>query len=355
MPFIAMQALFNQALALLQCEQPEAAIDALDTLISGPASGVTELRPLVAHGWELKSRALRTARQSDAAAHVDAEIVRRFQDATEGDIRMRVAFALLRQAAALLGADRVREGVAESERLIGYFEAETDPERVVAMGDVLLTLLRSLLNTGPLSVGSAAMDTVVLVAGASLEIAAGTTRRLKIPTTTFRALGGLPGLDAGAGAITAATPGFVVDRRLRFRQTVRASRALIDRLDGTSDSERQRITATARLSEAVALFKLGHLGALSDAFASLTTSRQPGVVEALNRLAEQSRLQGGAIGEASALAFLFQRAQTLGEGDRRITKIAYEESLKTHPAGTPRSGTGRLMGWILGAGKPAEN
>jgi tetratricopeptide (TPR) repeat protein len=355
MPFLGLEALVSQGLALFRSDQPQAALDALDAFLARPGHEAAALRPRMAYALELKGRALRHLQRFDLAAEVDAELARRFQDASEPDIQTRVAFALMRQAGALLAAGRVRDAVAVSERLIGSFEGQDDPEGVVATGDVLLTHLRSLLNIGPLGVASVAIDAVVLLTGASLEVTAATTRRLKIPTFPLHVLGELPGLDASAAAITAATPGFVVDRRLRYRQTVRVSRVLIDRLDGSSDSDRQRITATARLSEAVALFKLGHLAAVSDTFASLTASRQPGVVEAFNRLAERSRQQGGALGEAGALAFLFQRAQTLGQGDRRIAKIAYEESLKAQPAGTPRTAIGRLTGRILSAGKPAEN
>lgn len=134
-------------------------------------------------------------------------------------------------------------------------------------------------------------------------------------------------------------------------QAERIARAMQVSFAGSDREGREEALATVSILGAASQFMNGDPRGGFRAFTRLTGSRSEAVAAAFDREARRTLKQRGLRGEFGAASFLAHRAETLGQGDDHITRIAYEESLRS---GTPTALTtrrGRLYARFLKPGK----
>jgi hypothetical protein len=292
---------------------------------------------------ELKRDALQASDLSGAAA-VDEEIVREFGEAQELEFRWGVAFALSHKAWTLLRQDRVNEALLVSERIVQRFLGEPDVTLVAAAPAAAehSRHLASVSGPGPAGVATFAAFALLNTAEETLRSAIRATRILPTLVRAFR-------LEVVGGLAQQLVPGrLAVDRR-RLAQAIIVSDALISRLAASDEPELQVAVATAQTIKFSTQIALGHALAGFRAFDALTESDQPGVVQAFQRLAAQSGRSSATVDRVGEISFLSHRARALGQGDRRIERIAYDDSLQ---ARRHRDDDPALVRWLAHRMRP---
>jgi hypothetical protein len=126
-------------------------------------------------------------------------------------------------------------------------------------------------------------------------------------------------------------------------QAVRVAAQLGRPLEAPGDAKLERVAATAKIYQAVALGALGHWRAANAIFNELAASGRSSTIEALSDLAHRSGEKRSALGDVASISILFMRARTLGQDDNQITKIALEESLREDGGTPPLSPLGKLV------------
>jgi hypothetical protein len=135
--------------------------------------------------------------------------------------------------------------------------------------------------------------------------------------------------------------GSIIEKRRRMEQAIAASRALISQYESTEEAGLRQLVARARILEAAALVLSGHVGPGFRAFDVLTKSGDEAVAEVFSAFATDFKSEGGFYGEFGSVSSLFHRAATLGQGDPRMTRIAYEESISLRHARIAQHTNGR--------------
>jgi hypothetical protein len=130
-----------------------------------------------------------------------------------------------------------------------------------------------------------------------------------------------------------------------------AAGAVVDCFGEGADRNQERMVATARIYSAAAAMLLGHVVEAFRGFDTLTESGQEAVAEAFRAQAANVRTDGGLIAQFGTFANLHHRARTLGQGDPRITRIAFEESVRADAPGSPSSRPGRWFARLMAPGK----
>ena len=90
----------------------------------------------------------------------------------------------------------------------------------------------------------------------------------------------------------------------------------------------QRIVATAKITAASAEFLLGHPRAASHALDPLVKGTHPGAAQAFQALARTHGRDTSRVDQLAEVGMLAVRARALGKGDRRIERIAYDDSVE---------------------------
>jgi hypothetical protein len=325
--------------SLVQLGDDHGALSALERavrLCDGEES--SKARLLVGQALSSRGTILHGLGDVDQARRINGEIVERFIDDTEPALRSRAAYTLGWLASERLRSGDVAGALRHNERLLGSFDAEQDDGVVDAIGGVLIACCRELLQFG----GAAA----VTIARALALITGTATAR-----TMNRLMTGL-GADSGQIAhMLRLPPRFLADLQARAAQAERIARAIEARFAHSDREERQQALATVSILGAVSQVMNGDPRGGVRAFQRLTGGRSEAIAAAFDREARRSLKQGGLRGEFAAASFLAHRAETLGQGDGHITRIAYEESLRS---GTPTALTtrrGRLLARLLKPGK----
>ena len=353
--FIA-RVLLNKGLALGRAGRHEAAVVALDEALERceqECKDGRDGRAVAVRALSAKSEALSRLEAVEAASAVDWEIVRRFGEAGEPELRTRVAVALTRRAWWLLSEHRVDEALEVGDQLLRRFRSETDPEVQASLREILLRHTRTLLRVGSPRSESVAKNAVVVLAGSVGEGARLLGRRLRLDRVgrTTEWLKRSSVVPAAERAVRRGVPTFLTEQRKRAAQAQMAAGAVIDCFGEGVDRDQERMVATARIYSAVAAMLLGHVIESFRAFGALTGSGQEAVAEAFRAQAANVTTDAGLIAQFGAVANLHHRARTLGQGDPRITRIAFEESVRADAPGSPSSRAGRWFARLMAPGK----
>jgi tetratricopeptide (TPR) repeat protein len=349
------ETLFNKALDLHQCGRREAALATLDQLLAhgavldddGYGYGYGPL--IAARALTIKRDVLVSAGRFAEAVRVDDEIIGRFATATEPELRSRVASTLRHRAHLMLRGRRINEALADGAELVRRFDVESDPGTVGEVGEFLLSHARSLLHLGSPTFQAVLGQMTVTLGGAVGQGSASVARRLRLDRA--------PGVERWGDRLRRTSAARWVSRRhlvvtftekrRRAEAALLACRAVIDRFDGDELPDRRQTVDGARILEAEALMLLGHLQGAFHRFDELIGSGQESVAEAFRaraRLSSHERLTD----EIAAVAALAHRARTLGNGDTRIARIAFEESLRPGQPGSPDSRAAQWIARLLG-------
>jgi hypothetical protein len=132
--------------------------------------------------------------------------------------------------------------------------------------------------------------------------------------------------------------------------------ARVQQLDETGDAELEHLAATAKVYEAAALAALGRWRAANRIFDELAASGRSSTAQALSGLARRSEQTDSTLAEVGGVSMLFLRARALGQGDKRITRIALEESLRDGIGASRRSLLGKVVTrfYLGGRGRDSE-
>jgi tetratricopeptide (TPR) repeat protein len=331
-----------RALALVQGGRTEAAIEVLDAVDSHvDAAHSAQLGRIQAEALALKSRTLKQLGQSPEACVVDQAIVSRFGGSDDGRVAVIVAYALLRLVSCRLDEARVSDALKLSDQLLDLFQREGSRDGRLALGEMLLSHLELLIRYRHHPVVGLAIDALAAAGRASVVAIGPVARRLgaanhaQAPAAPARRL-----LKANASALI---PRSVHDRRRLAEQAVRVAAQLGRPLEAPGDAKLERVAATAKIYQAVALGALGHWRAANAIFNELAASGRSSTIEALSDLAHRSGEKRSALGDVASISILFMRARTLGQDDNQITKIALEESLREDGGTPPLSPLGKLV------------
>jgi tetratricopeptide (TPR) repeat protein len=351
-PRFGAKVLIDKALDEHRSGQDQAAIGTLNRVIGQRLSLADDAEGslLAARALAVKRDVLNGLQQLDAACGVDEEIIATFGGAVEPELRARVAFALTHRAHTLLRESRVDEALSDSDELLRQFADEDDPVLLENIAKLLLSQARSLIR-----VGSPTVDSVMIAIGATLAGAVGECVLLAGQRWPLdHAPGGaqLRRLTGSAASTLLSPPrvGVVAQQRRRVAQTLVISNAIVDRFGPDEEPDREQIVATARIYTAVALILLGRVRDGSRRFDQLTDSGREAVAEAFRGEAGLAP-EPGLLGEFGAVANLAQRARTLGQGDPRIARIAFEESMRPGSPGSPASRRARWIARLIGPGR----
>jgi hypothetical protein len=338
----------NKAMDLRRTGRDQEAIDSLADVRrrhAGPAHD-PQSRLVSVHALALTRDALTSLRRYEDASALDDEIIRRFADASEPELHRRVAYALAHRTYVRLREGRIQDALDDGDALLARFEAETDPDVRRRIGEVMLDHVQTLLRTGSAGPRWIAGSIGLILIGALCEGGLHLCKRLRIAPA-------LAPRDQRVGRVLNSPPGMasVIDKRRRMKQALAVSRALVDRFGSAEEPDLRQLVARARIFEAAALGLLGRLREAGRVFDVLTKSGDEAVAEAFRTFAIAVKSEGGVRGEFGSVSHLFHRAATLGQGDPRMTRIAYEESTSPGTPGSPSTRAGALMARLLTPGK----
>jgi tetratricopeptide (TPR) repeat protein len=325
--------------SLVQLGDDHGALSALERavrLCDGEDS--PKARLLVGQTLSSRGAILHRLGDADQARRIAEEIVERFLDDPEPELRWRAAYSLGWLASERLRSGDVAGALRYTERLLLCFDAEQDDDVVDAIGEFLVGCCRELLQFG----GPAAITIVRALALVTGTATAQTTSWL------MTRLGADPGRIAHTLRLP---PPFLADLQARAAQAERIARAIEARFADSDRGEREEALATVSILGAASQVVNGDPRGGFRAFTRLTGSRSEAVAAAFDREARRSLKEGGVRGEFGAASFLAHRADTLGQGDNYIARMAYEESLRSGTPTALRTRRGRLYARILKPGK----
>jgi hypothetical protein len=137
--------------------------------------------------------------------------------------------------------------------------------------------------------------------------------------------------------------------RRRLHAAIELSQAVINRIGSDPDPERQRVAMIARVQIASARMVTGGVLQGAREIGRLMASGDPAVVQAFQGLAAALRGRQDAPGQITELGMLAMRASTLGHGDDRIARIAYDDSVRPLVADTAH----RPVRWFARLNRPS--
>jgi len=339
--------LCNQGLALRRCGRELAALRAFDEAISEcavPAES-SEARLFLARALAGRREALTGLDRFDEAIVVDGQILAVCGTASHPELRRRAAAALTHRALLRLREGRVDAALGDSEELVRRFVAETDPETARRVARLLVSHAGAWLQVGRPSSSDLAVAAMVTLVGAVVEAIAGTGRQLPVPLAGVRAW--QVGLPVGRSRLVVP----LIVRRRRAQRALAVSLVIVTRFESDADAGAEEIVAAAGIVRACALIQVGRVREGFRRFDELTGSGKESVAEAFRAQALLGSTDD-VIDELGMLAGLWQRAATLGHGDSRIARIAFEESTRPGARGEPRSRMAKRLARFLTPREP---
>jgi hypothetical protein len=332
---IVVQAKAAKAADLLLADRPTAALEVATALVDACAEQHQSdaVRRLAARMLVVKRDALARTGREDDALHADEEIVDRFFDAEDPELRGQVNRALSYRSRALWRADRVEDALEVSELMVERLASAPDTSLRESSAAVINDLTRLMAIGGP-NIQGIASTVLVAAANCAHEAVRATTAWLPAPGS-IRALSEVEArVKSLLGTIhrlaNAAVPEHLTYSRRRLDQALAGSQAVIARLEGSDDPDLQETAAVAQIVQGIALCVLGHPVAGKHALDLVSSGHQPGAVQAWQRLAASFARGDHKLEKVGAVSALGLRAQALGAGDRRVAQIAYDDSLHDH-------------------------
>jgi hypothetical protein len=327
-PELRAGASLSKAWSLMELGEPEAAIELTDQVRSECAAldQSDRVRRLRMRAFKLRLRALRQAHPARSMS-VDAEVVDAFADVDDPEFRQLVMFALVRRASVLLREGRIGKALEISRVIVERIPAEPDGSLAPAAGMALDHSLHLTKVGGPDPRSILAFFTFVL-ANTLQEFLRSLT---KVILKSGRPLGSAGGSGPGIwsqGLSRVAVPEGWVMRRRRLHQALGVDRAVIDRASSSADPELETLVAKARILSALAQFSLGHPRAAGRSILAMAETGGSGTIQAFQSLAETNGRDPSLPGRIAEVSLLGMRAQALGEGDKEIEQIAYDDSLE---------------------------
>ena len=288
------------------------------------------------------------------AAELDAQIIDELGASQEAVARRLVAFALAHRASWLMRAGRDGEALACSQALGRRIGSEPDEslravaERALALVDLLCTVAGADIRGVTVSVLFSLANYGDQLCRSGLAWIAGHT-----PDPIADSFERSPLRHLADGAGRTLTPALLTSRRERIQQGIALARAVIERVGSDEDPELQRIAATATIRARMAEHSLGHPRAVVRTLEDLADGKPPGAAQAFQALAQRRHAGGSLLDQITELSLLRLRADVLGEGDRRIERIAYDDSIESL-TGSGRPRLVRVLARLLRPAAPDE-
>ncbi len=341
--------LINRAMDLLRSGRPQEAISTLADVRDrhDPPEGDPQRRLVSIRALAVTRDALTALRRYAEAGALDDEIIRRFGDVPEVELQRRVVYALAHRAYLHLREGRVEAALDDGEALLARFRTETDPGTRQQIAEILLDHVKALQAIGETGRWWVASNIGLYIIGALREGGKYLGKRLPFDSA-------VAGGTLGFGRALRRAPGAasIIGKRRRVEQAIAVCQAVIAQYESAEEAGLRQLVVRARIFEAVALISLGRLGDGFRAFDALTKSGDETVAEAFRALAGTAKSRGGFRGDFESVSFLFHRAATLGQGDSRMSRIAYEESTRSGTRGSPNTRAGTILARLLTPGKP---
>jgi hypothetical protein len=342
---IVLRVLLHKAIDLVHSGEQVQAVNAADAVLTLSASVDQPdlVRWQVLAALLLKGSVL-AREEREAAAAICTEIIHRFADSDNAVIHEQVTAALVRMGVLRLleneADDAIRLSPALAERL------ENAPEDVLAAEADLATVY------GRCLIGFAGTDLWAMtgaLAFISVNIAIG------LWTACVERLNGLAAAPpikpprhrslAYSGRVM--PTGWQLARR-RIEAAIELQERVVSRIGIDPDPELQRVAIVARIQTVGARMVLGDLRQGWRELSPLLDSSDPATIQALQSIAANLRGRSDLLGQLDELSTLSWRAQALGQGDVKIERIAYEDSIKPLLADT----THRSVRWLAALLRP---
>jgi len=337
-PSIAFEAWLSKARDLNHAGRHREAVEAVAVLIElcDGRDQTTATQLVIAQALGVKARALTSMERCDDAVACDEEMIARFGPAEETELRHWVAWALQHEARVLIDDGRIDDAIGVSRRLVDRLAEETAESLQIVCQYVNAHIMLLLRVGGPglSEIAWFVVGVLVNASGEAINAAAAMVMRHQLLPAPLA--GSQPLRSVGESII----PRSLVQQRVRARQALYVSRALLTRIGDTDDRDLRRHAAMAEVTAAMALVGLGHLRAgFGD---RLIEDGHPDTVQAFQRLAERFQHGESMIDQLGTVSLLSLRAGMLGDGDARITKIAYDDSIASHHNISPHT---RITRW----------
>ena len=328
---LGFQALLNQASDLMQLGRNAEALKTTELVLtlSELARQTPVLERQVFAALVLRAHVL-WPDDRGASISVEREISRRFSESSEPMTRERVTGSLVRQGVALIvdgdAEGAIRLSVELAERLATAPD-ETLVEEAEAVNSYAGALM-ILFGTDWRGVSEA-------VAFSTTNTAAALGRALLRRTT---GMAGVRRIAEGLNTTPLSNLRLTPERWAQRRRQVTAATALyesvIRRIGVTADPDLRQRAMAARVGVAQARLAGGDFIRGSNDLDAITRSADPAAVAAFQEIAGDMSGRSDIPGQLTRLGMLYQRALALGEGDERIERLAYEDSVKPLVEGT---------------------
>lgn len=348
---LALQALLNRASDLMQLGRNAEALKTTELVLTSSElarqTPLLERQVLAALG--LKAHVL-WLDDREASISVEQEISRRFRESSELTIRERVTGSLVRQGVALIVDGDAEGAIRLSVELAERFAAAPDEtlaeeaEAVNRYAGALMVLFGTDWRGMTEAAAFVTTNTAAAFGGALLRRIVGAAGGHRIAVQLNRTP--LAGLRL--------TPGRWEQRRRQAKAAMELYESVIRRIGAATDTTLRQSAMVARVGVAQARLTGGQFIQGSDDLEAIAGSADPAAVAAFQEIAGEMSERSDIPGQLTRLGMLYQRAVALGEGDERIERIAYQDSVKPLVDGT-RYPAIRWLARLLTPGKPDES
>jgi len=350
-PRLVLRALVRKASDLVQLGENAEAIKTIDMVLElCDAEPPTErTQKLVLAGLLLKLHAFGSGDRGGLMAVVD-EIIRRFEHSDEPLARENVTKAFVSRGIAMVNDRAVDDAIEVSSVVIERLTQAPD-ETLVEEAEAVnryAGALMVLFGTDWRGMTEAAAFTTTNTAAA-------------FGAALLRRIGGAAGVNRIAAQLNRTplaglqlTPGRWEQRRAQAKAATALYESVIRRIDDATDPTLRQIAMLARVGLAQARLASGDFIQGSNDLEAIAGSADPAAVAAFQEIAGDMSGRSDIPGQLTRLGMLYQRAVALGEGDERIERIAYEDSVKPLVDGT-RYPAIRWLARLLTPGKSDES
>jgi tetratricopeptide (TPR) repeat protein len=334
-PLIAVNASLQKAQDLARLRRHREALHAVEELfeLCDGQDETAKMQLFIARALGVKVRALELVGSTDESIRCAEEMVARFAQAEDPELRQWVAWALHQQTRALIHNERIDDALVVSERLVSRVPGES-AESLPGIAEIINGHIMLLLGSGGGGLSGVAqfvLGVLVNAAGEALKAAGSVLLRdQRLPSP--RRPRALRLLSIGQSARGLVVSAGLVQRRGRARQALHAARTLIARIGTSDDPDLRPLAVTAEFTTGTALFFLGHLRAGLRVMAEVTDRDDADAIQALQRLGELFAQGQSVLNQLGTVGVLSLRADMLGAGDPEVAKIAYDDSVAAHQA-----------------------